>query len=212
MFRLNATPTLVPRYILLGAGQGSVRLESPKFSPRNSLLSGLGFGDSSGSLTKRPSHNQHSSSLGGGSRHGSASVGRAVWVGGEEKTGPPPAREKCPHCGAVFGDVSTLVNHVERFHPKVVRVCKRVRVRVRVLSVPTVWFKLLPMMLQAEEDSFQALTYNKTLGFWGFTGKFTFDPPTNTENAVSSIHPSVVSLPLHTCYNDETSGNKRSDA
>lgn len=31
----------------------------------------------------------------------------------------PPTREKCPMCGAVFGDIATLVNHVERFHSKV---------------------------------------------------------------------------------------------
>lgn len=38
---------------------------------------------------------------------------------GGEGEGRVATREKCPQCGAVFGDVGTLINHVERFHPKV---------------------------------------------------------------------------------------------
>lgn len=109
--------------------------ESPKFSPRNSLLSALGFGDatatagnSAGSaLMKRLSHSHPSSSPAaaagsGDTRHGSGVTGGGR--GGELMAPPPPTREKCPQCGAVFGDVSTLVNHVERFHSKVL-VCSQ---------------------------------------------------------------------------------------
>ncbi|CAN0425852.1 unnamed protein product, partial [Pylaiella littoralis] len=111
-----------------GSPRGSNRLQSPKFSPRNTLLSGLGFGDTGGTPTKQPSSKWYSSSPGREARHGSTNGGRAaVGGGGEEKTGLSPAREKCLQCGAVFGDLSTLFNHVERFHSKVLP-SKRVRV------------------------------------------------------------------------------------
>lgn len=99
--------------------------ESPKFSPRNTMLSALRYGDTSGGTpangstpARKPSHNQPVTARGKG-RHG-VGPGSGGWGAGEEKPAAGPAtREQCPQCGAVFGDVSTLLNHVERFHPKV---------------------------------------------------------------------------------------------
>ncbi|CAM9698378.1 unnamed protein product [Scytosiphon promiscuus] len=102
--------------VLTGSPYGSPRgngvAGSPRFSPRNTLLSGL-LGDgninnraTSGTPTKRTSRDRFA----------------ATPTGWEEKTdAEPPAvatREQCPHCGAVFGDVHTLLSHVERFHAK----------------------------------------------------------------------------------------------
>ncbi|CAM9341101.1 unnamed protein product, partial [Ectocarpus sp. 4 AP-2014] len=112
--------------VLTGSPYGSPRgqPESPKFSPRNTVLSAQRFGDTSGGRpanggtpTRKSSHNQSVRTRGEG-RHGSG-PGSGGWEAGEEKPAAGPAtRERCPQCGAVFGDVSTLLNHVERFHPK----------------------------------------------------------------------------------------------
>ncbi|CAN0216551.1 unnamed protein product, partial [Ectocarpus sp. 13 AM-2016] len=58
----------------------------------------------------------------GEGRHGSG-PGLGGW-GAEKLAAGPATREQCPQCGAVFGDVNTLLNHVERFHPKATTVTR----------------------------------------------------------------------------------------
>ncbi|CAM9577707.1 unnamed protein product [Hapterophycus canaliculatus] len=105
---LTGSPYASPR----GGGGGGGG--SPRFSPRNTLLSGLlDVGNTTGGATpstqtKRPPRDPFSA----------APAERVV----EEKTAaeslPFATREQCPQCGAVFGNMGTLLNHVERFHSK----------------------------------------------------------------------------------------------
>eukprot|EP00904_Undaria_pinnatifida_P007066 jgi/Undpi1/348/HiC_scaffold_1.g00344.m1 len=82
---------------------------SPMFSPRANVLAGEGGATSP---ARRTVTSRQSSAK---ARGHSGAAGAGTGGGG----GGGGGREKCPHCGAMFGNAVTLVNHVERFHSKV---------------------------------------------------------------------------------------------
>eukprot|EP00903_Cladosiphon_okamuranus_P016250 g14988.t1 len=166
---------------------GSTLPESPRFSPRNTLLSALGFGDTSssggGALTKRPSLNQPLSEKG----EGTEAVANRVVDGAVQAHGVDLEDGMTTHSAAAQRDAA--LREANRVHCRQTR--ERKRNQERRLREEVVLLQLCQSIVESGPDLFSlhGLNPNAPFSFLckGFSRQLQIEPEDILGQPLSSI-------------------------